>query len=87
MTEKTPDDYDTDDGWNDQQGSEQCPHCESVWSFNGGMEGPAYRSDGTSYDFYSQADVGNGPFFCEDCWPDLEANRKRAENQSLGDFA
>lgn len=87
MAELTlPSDYDKDDGWNDTKGCDQCPHCETIWSMNGGMQGPAYDSTGQRYKIYLDSDPADGPFFCQECWNELKTNRKRANNQTLGDF-
>jgi len=87
MTGTLPDDYDKADGFNDQQGIEQCPHCETVYSPNGGYAGPVYDQRGREFEYHIDTEPGQGPFFCEDCWPELATNQKQAENQSLGDFA
>jgi hypothetical protein len=87
MSDPTPSDYETADGWSDEQGCEICPHCGSPWSWNGGMVGPAYSQNGTEYDYYTNADANKGPFFCEGCWTELESNRKAQENRALGEFA
>lgn len=82
----TPDDYDAGDGWDETTASECCPHCETVWSPNGGMIGPAFDASGTKHESYFDTDPGDGPFFCEDCWKELDANRKRDQHRTLGEF-
>lgn len=87
MSDTLPEDYNGSDGWNDDQGCEQCPHCGTLYSPNSGHIGPVYDSAGREYEYYLDTDPGNGPFFCPDCWPELEANRKQAANHTLGEFA
>jgi len=87
MTQTLPDDYDKADGFNEEKAIEQCPHCEQTYSPNGGYLGPVWDQSGRRYDHHTDSDPSDGPFFCQDCWHELEANQKRAENQSLGDFA
>lgn len=81
-----PSDYDTGDGWNEEQGCEQCPHCGTVYSPNSGHVGPVYDSDGREYEFHLDTDPGDGPFFCPDCWDELDANRRATENRQLTEY-
>ncbi|WP_311171776.1 hypothetical protein [Halobellus ordinarius] len=81
-----PSDYDTDDGWTDD-GLEQCPHCETTLAPQTGKHAPVYDGRGRKFDTIYDTDPNNGPFYCADCWPELEANQKASENQSLGRFA
>ena len=87
MTDKTPSDYDRDDGWSESRGVEICPECTIIFSANGGYTGPVYDQNGRQYDHHMNTDPGDGPFFCPDCWEILEANRKAAENKSIEDYA
>jgi hypothetical protein len=87
MTDGTlPSDYDASDGMGDN-GIEQCPHCGQSYSPNGGHTGPVYDDRGREYETHLDTDPGDAPFFCPDCWPELEANRKASENKQLEDFA
>jgi hypothetical protein len=86
MTEPTPQDYDSEDGWDDDHGIEQCPHCECIWSGNGGMLGPAFTQDGRKFELYLDASPGEGPFFCEDCWQELRINERQQANATLGEY-
>lgn len=80
---KTPDDYDIDDGYNSDSGLEECPHCDTHYSLNGGYTGTVYDQQGREFDIFLDADPEQGPFFCPGCWDELETNRKREENNSL----
>lgn len=86
-TNTLPTEYDNSDGWDESRALNYCPHCETVFSGNGGILGPVYNQDGTRFETYLDTDPNNGPWFCQDCWTELEANRKAAENKSLGEFA
>lgn len=87
MTDTLPSDYDTQDGWDDDNGIDVCPHCELVYSPNGGHMGEVFDQSGRKYEHYLNTEPGDGPFFCPDCWDELETNRKASENNSLEDFA
>lgn len=87
MSEPTTDDYDKSDGWSDEQGCEICPHCELLYSGNGGYMGTVYDSRGRQYEHFYDTDPGQGPFFCPDCFEELDTNRKAAENATLEGFA
>lgn len=82
----TPSDYDIEDGWDDDGGLEQCAHCERQFSGEGGYHGTVYDQAGREYEYFLNTDSGNAPFFCPDCWPELKANRRARENQSLAAF-
>jgi len=81
-----PTDYDKEDGFSNEKGCEICPHCGSPWSMNGGNQGSAFDKQGREYEFYINTDPAKGPFFCADCWPELETNQKQSENKTLGEF-
>jgi len=87
MSDKVPTDYDKSDGWSDEQGCECCPHCGDPWSMNGGMQGPAFDTDGRKYDYYTNADPTQTPLFCRECWSELDKNRKQQENQTLTEWS
>jgi len=82
-----PSDYDREDGLSDDTLLEQCPHCERTYSGNGGYLGPVYDDRGREFTTYLDTDPKQGPFYCEECWPELLRNRKQSKNHSLGDFA
>lgn len=82
-----PNDYDPSDGFNDSKGCEQCPHCNRIYSSNGGYIGPVYDQQGTRYEFWHDTNPSESPFFCPDCWEELDANRKREENESLTEWS
>lgn len=82
----TPLDYDAEDGYNDEQGCEQCPHCEVIYSANSGYFDTVYGSDGTEYESNYAADPMDGPFFCKRCWPEIRANVRAAQNRGLDEF-
>jgi len=87
MTDKTlAQDYDVGDGFV-EVGLEQCPHCEMEYSPNGGYTGTVYDANGREYENYIFTEPENGPFFCPECWKELEANRKATENQSLTEWS
>jgi len=87
MSDKTlAEDYDPDDGFV-EVGLEQCPHCEIEYSANGGHIGTVYDGRGREYDNYLDTDPMDGPFFCPDCWKELEANRKATENKTLTEWS
>ena len=82
----TPDDYDKSDGFNEQNGIEECPHCGVHYSGNGGHLGEVYDTNGRQYEQIYDSNPGDGPFFCSDCWDELEANRRAQENHGLTDY-
>ena len=81
-----PSDYDGEDGFGDD-GLEKCPYCDKQLGGETGHNGEVYDSNGRRYDHLLNTEPGSGPFFCPECWSELEANQKASENQSLGDFA
>jgi len=82
--EPLPGDYDASDGIGDG-GIEQCPHCGTSYDL-GNHTGPVYDSSGRKYGNLLDTDPGNGPFFCPECWPELEANRKATKHRQLHDY-
>lgn len=84
---KTPGSYTEADGWDDKYGVDKCPHCNEPHWGSVSPEGTIYDKHGRKYDNIFNTDTSDGPFFCPDCWRELEANRKADENQSLGEFA
>jgi len=79
-----PSDYDKGDGFNEDNGLWECPRCGVIYSGNGGYIGPVYDQQGHEYDTYLDTTPGQGPWFCADCWAELEVNQKQAENATLG---
>lgn len=82
-----PTDYDASDGWDDQNGLEKCPHCGKQYGGQSGHFGAVYTQGGRKFDHFTDTDPGDGPFFCPECWPELQANQRAIENRSLEDFA
>lgn len=81
-----PQDYDKDDGYDDEQGFEKCPHCGQKLGTETGHLGTVYDQRGREYEHFHNTDPGQGPFFCPDCWPELERNEKQSENTALEEF-
>jgi hypothetical protein len=86
MTDRKLSDYTKEDGFDESQGLEQCPHCETIYSPNGGMMGPVFTQDGQKYDLHIETVPGDGPFFCESCFEKLDANQKKEQHKTLGGF-
>lgn len=86
MTGKLPSDYTAEDGCKDN-GTEKCPHCGLEYSGEGGYHATVFDQQGREYANFLDTDPGKGPFFCPECWDELETNKKASENQSLGDYA
>jgi len=85
MSDVTPNDYEPSDGVG-YNGIDECPHCgQSLHPED--HAGIVYDSDGVEYEHITETDPTDRPFFCPNCWDELEANRKAQENQQLGDFA
>lgn len=87
MTDALPSDYDKEDGYNPDNGLEHCPLCEQQFGGQGGHLGEVYDQNGRRFEHFMNTDSTKGPFFCPDCWPELERNQKQSENKSLGEFA
>jgi len=84
MSDATPSDYEVEDGLNDGA-IDQCPHCgQSLYPHD--HSGPVYDPNGREYHGIMDTDPKDGPFFCRECWRELDANRKQQENQTLGDY-
>jgi hypothetical protein len=81
-----PSDYSIEDGFS-ENGMEKCPHCEQQFGGESGHHGTVYDQQGREYEYFLNTDSGKGPFFCPECWPELEANRNAEQNHGLGDFA
>jgi len=82
----TVSDYTGEDGWED--GTEICPHCERpVGSVESGYHGPVYNTNGDRYDHRNDTQPKKGPYFCEECWEELQINQRKEKNKPLGDFA
>jgi hypothetical protein len=81
-----PDDYDANDGFDEDYGVEQCPHCEKLFTPNGGHTGPVFDQRGREYDCHLDTNPGDGPFFCPTCWHNLEANRNASNHRQLTEF-
>ena len=79
--------YDTEDGYNDSNGCGKCPACDLLYSGNGGYVGEVYAPDGTHYEFYYDSPPGEGPYFCPECWPAVDALTKQQTNHTLGEFS
>jgi uncharacterized Zn ribbon protein len=77
-----PSDYDSDDGWGDN-GLEQCPHCGDQLGGESGRHEDVYDQRGRHFEHFLDTDSSKGPFFCPDCWEELDRNRKAAENDTL----
>ena len=82
---RPPGEYDSEEGYDDSNGCERCPACQSVFSLNGGLTGPVFDKRGREYDVYLDSPPG-AMLFCEDCWPQVEAAGNASENHSLREF-
>jgi hypothetical protein len=87
MKDPTPNDYDSSDGWDDLNGVEKCPHCGTLFCGNGGYTGEVYDQNGDHYEHFYDTDPDAGPFFCPDCWQQLETNRLGHENASITEWS
>jgi len=86
MTDATPDDYDSADGWSDTDDTvEVCAHCDTVLGAPN-MLSPIFDQSGREFESLYATEPGDGPFFCKDCWRELDANRRANEHQQLGEF-
>lgn len=86
MTDETPSDYDKDDGWSESKGVEICPHCEIIYSPSGGYSDSVYDKRRRQYEHHLDTDPGDGPFFCPECWDELQTNQKASENKSIEEY-
>ena len=86
MTAPTPDDYNAADGYNEDRGWEQCPHCERQLAGESGYHGPVWDQSGQRYEHPLNTEPGTAPLFCEECWPTLETNRRQDQHASLSEF-
>jgi len=77
-----PSDYDGDDGWG-ENGLEQCPHCGDQLGGEAGRHEDVYDQRGRHFEYFLDTDSSKGPFFCPECWEELDRNRKAAKNDSL----
>jgi len=82
----TLDDYSVEDGTRDN-GLDQCPHCQQKFGGHDGSFGAVVDSNGRTFDNIYETDPNKGPWFCPDCFDELETNRKSAENVTLDAFA
>jgi hypothetical protein len=78
--------YSVEDGFDDTAGLEQCPVCETTYSINSSFYGPVWDDGGNRYEYYTETDPMDGPFFCEDCWPRYQAHRAGVEHTTLDEF-
>lgn len=86
MNKKTPADYDRGDGFNKENGLEECPHCDKLYCANGGYIGEVYDKQGQKHESFLDTNPADGPFFCPDCWAELDANKKASEHYQLTEF-
>jgi hypothetical protein len=77
-----PSDYDSDDGWGDN-GLEQCPHCGDQLGGESGRHEDVYDQRGRHFEYFLDTDSSKGPFFCPDCWDELDRNQKAEQNDTL----
>jgi len=85
MTDAIPSDYDSRDGIGDGA-IDICAHCERSLHPHD-YSGTVYDTDGREYDHITDTDPNNRPFFCGDCWEELERNRNQQENATLGEWS
>lgn len=76
------DDY---DAWNDDNGIEQCPGCEELFTGNGGYLGEVYDTEGTHYESVLDADPEDR-LYCPDCWKDHLNARREVQNEPLDGY-
>lgn len=84
---KPPSEYDPEDSWNEDNGLEECAECGVLFCGNGGYVGETYTQDGTRYEHFYDTDPDDRPFFCASCWAEVDAERRKQENQSITDYA
>lgn len=83
----TPQDFDADDSWLDDRGLDCCAVCDKILGSESGHHGEVFLQDGTRYEYFLDTDPMDAPFFCPDCWPDVRAAGRAAENESLDAYA
>jgi hypothetical protein len=79
-----PSDYDPGDSAGDN-GQEVCARCSVTFSGQAGTHGPVFDQSGTRYESFYDTDPSSGPWFCPDCWMELEVNRKQQHHRTLTD--
>lgn len=79
-----PGDYSPKDGLD--EGLDVCPHCDTQLGGETGYHGPVVKADGTRYENIYDTDPTDRPFFCPDCYPDLEATRRAREHKTFDEF-
>ncbi|WP_256545384.1 hypothetical protein [Halobellus inordinatus] len=82
-----PSDYDAEDGFDSSRGVDTCPHCGVELAPQTGRHAPVFDQAGRKYGTIFDTDPMDRPFFCEECWQELDANQKASENESLERFA
>lgn len=82
----TPASYGADDGYDDSRGIDMCPHCETALSANDGIVGPVYDKQGRAFETIYDTDPTERPFFCPDCFAELDRNEKRQTNATLNQY-
>lgn len=87
MSDTVPSDYDPHDGWDDEFGCDQCPHCETGLWPNTGYDDVVIDQDGNRYEHITDTELYDAPFFCPDCWDELETNRRAAENAAITEWS
>lgn len=79
---KPPGEYEPSDS-RGGDGEECCAACGyDYW----GSKRELFTADGTKHANLLDTDPGDKPFFCPDCWPRVDAERKRRENKTLGEY-
>ncbi|RLM88161.1 hypothetical protein D3D02_13195 [Halobellus sp. Atlit-38R] len=82
-----PSDYDAEDGFDSSRGVDTCRHCGVELAPQTGRHAPVFDQAGRKYGMIFDTDPMDRPFFCEECWQELDANQKASENESLERFA
>lgn len=83
---KTVADYERADSAVDN-GLECCAACGVTLGIHGPRTGPIFDADGREYESFYDTDPLDGPWFCEECYPTLRANKKRQENRALEEWS
>lgn len=81
-----PADYGSEDGWDESRGIECCPVCGTIYSANGGYVGTVYDEDGTEYGHICDTDPDDGPYFCAECWDEMQVKQAQANHKPLTAF-